>query len=59
MRNYVIGTSDHAGRHLNMVQADSVQAALERAGVIDPGLVPRRDMATHADVDYIYQLPTG
>ena len=60
MRNYVIGTSDHTGRHLSMVQADNVQQALERAGVIDPGLVPRRDMATHADVDYIYlEEPTG
>ena len=60
MRNYVIGTSDHTGRHLNMVQAENVQAALERSGVIDPGLVPRRDMATHADVDYIYlEEPTG
>jgi len=60
MRNYVIGTTDHAGRHLNMVQAENIQAALERAGVIDPGLVPRRDMATHADVDYIYvESPTG
>lgn len=60
MRNYVIGTSDHTGRHLNMVQADSAQAALERAGVIDPGLVPRRDMFTHADVDYIYvEEPAG
>ena len=60
MRNYVIGTSDHAGRHLNMVPAENVQAALERAGVIDPGLVPRRDMSTHADVDYIYvEEPTG
>lgn len=60
MRNYVIGTSDHTGRHLSMVQADSVQQALERAGVIDPGLVPRSDMATHADVDYIYvEEPTG
>lgn len=60
MRNYVIGTSDHAGRHLSMVQAENIQAALERAGVIDPCLVPRRDMATHADVDYIYmEEPTG
>lgn len=60
MRNYVIGTSDHTGRHLSMVQAENVQQALERAGVIDPGLVPRRDMATHADVDYIYvESPTG
>lgn len=60
MRNYVIGTSDHTGRHLSMVQAENVQAALERAGVIDPCLVPRRDMATHADVDYIYmEEPTG
>jgi len=60
MRNYVIGTSDHAGRHLNMVQAENIQAALERAGVIDPGKIPRRDMETHADVDYIYiEEPTG
>lgn len=60
MRNYVIGTSDHTGRHLNMVQAENVHTALERAGVIDPGLVPRRDMTTHADVDYIYvEEPTG
>lgn len=54
MRNYVIGTSDYTGRHLNMVQAENVQAALAKAGIINPGLVPRRDMATHADVDYIY-----
>lgn len=60
MRNYVIGTSDHAGRHLNMVQADSVQAALEMCGVLDLGKIPRRDMETHADVDYIYvEEPTG
>lgn len=54
MRNYVIGTSDHAGRHLNMVQAENVQAALEICGVLDLGKIPRRDMETHADVDYIY-----
>ena len=60
MRNYVIGTSDHTGRHLNMVQAENVQTALEAVGVLDPGKIPRRDMATHADVDYIYvEEPTG
>ena len=60
MRNYVIGTSDHAGRHLNMVQAKNVQAALEMCGVLDLGKIPRRDMETHADVDYIYvEEPTG
>lgn len=60
MRNYVIGTSDHTGRHLNMVQADSVQQALEMCGVLDLGKIPRKDMATHADVDYIYvEEPTG
>lgn len=60
MRNYVIGTSDHTGRHLNMVQADNVQAALEMCGVLDLGKIPRRDMETHADVDYIYvEEPTG
>jgi len=60
MRNYVIGTSDHTGRHLNMVQADSVQQALEMCGVLDLGKIPRKDMATHADVDYIYvEKPTG
>lgn len=60
MRNYVIGTSDHSGRHLNMVQAENVQAALEMCGVLDLGKIPRRDMETHADVDYIYvEEPTG
>lgn len=60
MRNYVIGTSDHTGRHLNMVQAENVQAALEMCGVLDLGKIPRRDMETHADVDYIYvEEPTG
>lgn len=60
MRNYVIGTSDHTGRHLNMVQAENVQAALEMCGVLDPGKIPRRDMETHSDVDYIYvEEPTG
>lgn len=60
MRNYVIGTSDHAGRHLNMVQAENIQAALEMCGVLDLGKIPRRDMETHADVDYIYvEEPTG
>lgn len=54
MRNYVIGTSDHTGRHLNMVQAENVQAALEMCGVLDMGKIPRKDMASHADVDYIY-----
>lgn len=60
MRNYIIGTSDHSGRHLNMVQAENVQAALEMCGVLDLGKIPRRDMETHADVDYIYvEEPTG
>lgn len=60
MRNYVIGTSDHTGRHLNMVQAENVQAALEMCGVLDLGKIPRRDMETHADVDYIYvEEPAG
>lgn len=60
MRNYVIGTSDHSGRHLNMVHAENVQAALEMCGVLDLGKIPRRDMKTHADVDYIYEEePTG
>lgn len=40
MRNYVIGTSDHTGRHLNMVQADSVQAALEMCGVPVEAVTP-------------------
>lgn len=60
MRNYVIGTSDHTGRHLNMVQAENIQTALEMCGVLDLGKIPRRDMETHADVDYIYvEEPTG
>jgi hypothetical protein len=43
-----------------MVQAENIQAALEMCGVLDLGKIPRRDMETHADVDYIYvEEPTG